>query len=290
MGSPPTAVAVVTDSTHYLPRALLAAHDVHEVSLLVGWGDGELRREADISDLGAFYDELRTAATVPTTAEPSVEDVRAVYEPLLEAGRDIVSVHLSAGLSGTVRVAQAAREACSAPERVCVVDSGTAAGGLGLTVLAAAAAAAAGAARAEVAAAATRAGDHVRTWFTVDTLEYLRRGGRAGAAQRWLGGALRIKPILALERDIAPVERVRTAERAFERMTEYLEALCDAGRDAWVVQHIRAEEAAARLADHGRAVFGSEPVCVSEIGPVIGAHIGPRLLGVAGMARELLRP
>ena len=126
-------------------------------------------------------------------------------------------------------------------------------------------------------------------WFCVDTLEYLRRGGRVGAAQSWIGGALKIKPILALEREITPIERVRTASRAFERMVEYMDALHEAGRDGWAIQHIQAEEQAGRLADRGRALFGSEPLFVSEVGPVIGAHVGPGLLGVGGVARHLVR-
>jgi len=282
------AVAVVTDTTHYLPAALLADLGVREVSLYVGW-DGALRRESEITDLGAFYDELRTAATVPATSQPSVGDVVAVYEPLLADGRDIVSIHLSAGLSGTMASAQQARAATAAPERIEVLDSETGCGGLGLAVLAAARAASDGASREEVAEAARRAREGLRMWFCVDTLEYLRRGGRVGAAQSWIGGALKIKPILALEREITPIERVRTAGRAFERMTEYMEALQEAGRDAWAIQHIRAEEQAERLADRGRALFGTEPLFVSEVGPVIGAHVGPGLLGVGGVARDLVR-
>jgi len=282
------AVAVVTDTTHYLPAALLADLGVREVSLYVGW-DGALRRESEITDLGAFYDELRTAATVPATSQPSVGDVVAVYEPLLADGRDIVSIHLSAGLSGTMASVQQARAATAAPERIEVLDSETGCGGLGLAVLAAARAASDGASREEVAEAARRAREGLRMWFCVDTLEYLRRGGRVGAAQSWIGGALKIKPILALEREITPIERVRTAGRAFERMTEYMEALQEAGRDAWAIQHIRAEEQAERLADRGRALFGTEPLFVSEVGPVIGAHVGPGLLGVGGVARDLVR-
>jgi DegV family protein with EDD domain len=281
-------LALVVDSTHYLPRETVARHELHEVSLYVNW-HGEARRESDITDLGAFYDELRTAATVPATSQPSVGDVLAVYEPLLAEGRDIVSIHLSAGLSGTMASAQQARAATAAPERIEVLDSETGCGGLGLAVLAAARAASDGASREEVAEAARRARAGLRMWFCVDTLEYLRRGGRVGAAQSWIGGALKIKPILALEREITPIERVRTAGRAFERMTEYMEALQEAGRDGWAIQHIRADEQAERLADRGRAVFGTEPLFVSEVGPVIGAHVGPGLLGVGGVARDLVR-
>jgi DegV family protein with EDD domain len=155
-------------------------------------------------------------------------------------------------------------------------------------VLAAARAASAGATREEVAEAARRARAGLRMWFCVDSLEYLRRGGRVGKAQSWIGGALKIKPILALEREITPIERVRTASRAFERMVEYAESLEADGRDGWAVQHIRAQDQADRLADRGRKVFGTEPLFVSEVGPVIGAHVGPGLLGVGGVSRELL--
>jgi DegV family protein with EDD domain len=283
------AVAVVTDTTHSLPRPLLGDLGVHEVPLHVGW-DGDLRPESGVADLGAFYDELRTAASVPTTSQPSVGDFLGVYDPLLARGDEIVSVHLSAGLSGTVGSASQARAASASPDAIEVVDSETAAGGLGLTVLAAARAAAAGASREEVVAAARRAREGLRMWFCVDTLEYLRRGGRVGSAQSWIGGALKIKPILAVEREITPVERVRTASRAFDRMVEYLESLHEAGRDGWAVQHIRAVDVAERIADRGRTLFGTEPVFVSEVGPVIGAHVGPGLLGVGGVARDLLAP
>ena len=278
-------VAVVADTTHYLPRPLLDG--LHEVSLYVGW-DGELRREDGIADLEAFYDQLRTAASVPTTSQPSVGDVLAVYDPLLAGGHDVVSIHLSAGLSGTCDSARQARAASADPARVEVVDSETGCGGLGLAVLAALGAARRGGTREEVAEAALRAREGLKMWFCVDTLEYLRRGGRVGKAQSWIGGALKIKPILALEREITPIERVRTAGRAFERMVEYMEALHEAGRDAWAVQHIRAADQAERLAERGRAVFGSDPLFVSEVGPVLGAHVGPGLLGVGGIAPGLL--
>jgi DegV family protein with EDD domain len=128
----------------------------------------------------------------------------------------------------------------------------------------------------------------LRIWFCVDTLEYLRRGGRIGAAAALLGGALKIKPILTFETEITPVERVRTASRAFERMVDYMEMRRSDGADGWVVQHVQAPELAERLVERGREVFGSDPLFVSEIGPVIGAHVGPGLLGFGAMPRTLL--
>jgi DegV family protein with EDD domain len=126
-------------------------------------------------------------------------------------------------------------------------------------------------------------------WFAVDTLEYLRRGGRIGSAQAWLGTALKIKPILALESEITPFERVRTSRRAFERMVELLQSRHTAGGDGWAIQHIQAPREAEALVERGREIFGSEPVFVSEIGPVIGAHVGPGLLGAGGTYASLLK-
>jgi DegV family protein with EDD domain len=126
-------------------------------------------------------------------------------------------------------------------------------------------------------------------WFAVDTLEFLRRGGRIGSAGAWLGTTLRIKPILQLEAEITPVERVRTSGRAFERMVDYMRSLKDDGADAWSVQHIQAPDQAERLIERGHEVFGNEPTSVSEIGPVIGTHVGPGLLGLGGTPGSHLR-
>jgi DegV family protein with EDD domain len=279
-------VAVVTDTTQYLPASIVEERGLHLVSLYVRFGD-ELEREADITDLCAFYDRLRAARELPTTSQPSIGDFTAVYEPLLERGDDIVSIHLSAGISGTYDAArQAAAQLAERghPGRIAVVDSRTACGGLGLVALAAAKRAREGGSLDEVVDAALRARDELRVWFAVDTLEFLRRGGRVGAAQAWLGGALKIKPILTLEEQITPVERVRTSGKAFERMVEYMRSRHADGADGWVVQHIQAHEQAERLVERGREIFGREPLFVSEVGPVIGAHVGPGLLGVGGFA------
>jgi fatty acid kinase fatty acid binding subunit len=284
------AVAVVTDSTSYLPRELVAARGIHEVSLYVRDGGGQ-RRELDIGDYARFYDDLRAATDLPTTSQPSIGDFTAVYEPLVAAGADVVSVHISGGISGTVESArQAAAEVVRAHpgRRIEVVDSTVSAGALGLVVLAASAGATAGG-DADAVVAAARAGiDAMRFWFAVDTLEYLRRGGRIGAAQAWLGGALKIKPILTLDGQITPIERVRTSKRAFERMVEYLRERQADGADGWVVQHVQSPDVADRLIARGREIYGCEPAFVSEVGPVIGAHVGPGLVGVGGIPRALL--
>jgi len=287
-------VAIVTDTCHYLPRQLVAARGIREVSLYVHWGDpahpGREDRESNLPDYDAYYAHLRTAEQLPTTSQPSIGDFLAAYEPLLAADRDIVSVHLSGNLSGTVASAEQAVEqlAGRGGERVHVVDSASGCGGQGLVVLAAHAAAARGLSAAGVAEHTRAARRDMTMWFAVDTLEYLRRGGRIGAAQAWLGSALKIKPILTVQEEITPVERVRTAGRAFERMVDYLRKLRDDGADAWVVQHIQAPDEAERLVERGRELFGTDPSFVSEIGPVIGTHVGPGLLGVGGLPSSYL--
>ena len=283
-------VAIATDSTHYLPRALADEQGIHQVSLYVGWA-GEPKRELDMDSFAEFYARLGTDPELPTTSQPSIGDFLEVWEPLLEQGQDIVSVHLAGGISGTceaARQAQALLAERGVGERVAVIDGETGCGGAGLLVLAAAAAARAGADRDAVVAHVREARESLRIWFAVDTLEYLRRGGRIGRAQAWLGGTLKIKPILSLEYEIVPVERVRTAGRAFERMVRYAEELRDAGSDGWVVQHIQAPEQAERLIERCREIFDSEPVFTSEVGPVIGTYTGPGLIGVGGVPRALL--
>ena len=283
-------VAVVGDSTNYLPRELAQREGIGQVSLYVGW-EGESERELQMDGFDAFYARLRTDRNLPSTSQPSIGDFLAVWEPLLEEGRDIVSIHLAGGISGTVESARQAHALLAERglgDRVEVLDGETACGGLGLLLLAAAAAARKGDEKAVVAARAREARKAMRIWFCVDTLEYLRRGGRVGKAQAWLGGTLKIKPILSLEYEITPVERVRTAGRAFERMVKYAQELHDAGADGWVVQHIQAPEQAQRLIDRCREIFDSEPVFTSEVGPVIGTYTGPGLIGVGAVPRTLL--
>ncbi|HUA12233.1 MAG TPA: DegV family protein [Solirubrobacteraceae bacterium] len=273
-------VAVVTDSTSYVPQRLYESLGVRTVSLYVGW-DGDLRPECSYCDLPAFYERLRREPEVPRTSQPSIGDFLDVYRPLVEAGTDVASVHLAAGLSGTC---ESAREAAAllAQEghdaRVEVIDAETGAGGLGLVVIAAAECADGGADLDTVARCArdTRAGLDI--FFYLDTLEFLRRGGRIGAARAMLGTALQLKPILTFGTEIAPVARVRTRARGLDRLAEYLRELRARGANRWIVQQIQCEEPSRRMLEQGREIFNSEPEFVSEVGPVLGAHLGAGML------------
>jgi DegV family protein with EDD domain len=278
-------VAIVSDSTSYLPRELVEQNRIHLVSLYINWEDRS-ERELDMPDFDDFYNRLRTADRLPTTSQPSIGDFLDVYGPLVAEGYDVVSVHISGGISGTVEAARQAKERLaedSGADRVTVIDSERGAGGLGLIALAGARVASSGGDTAAVIERIEQTRADLKMWFAVDTLEFLRRGGRIGAASAWLGSALKIKPILTLDKEITPIERVRTGAKAIRRLTEYMEQRHDDGADAWVVQHVQAPEEAGQLMEAAERITGRGPAFVSEVGPVIGTHIGPGLLGVGGV-------
>lgn len=284
-------VAIVSDSTAYLPTELVAENEIQLVSLYINWGESS-ERELEMPNFDDFYARLRSSERLPTTSQPSIGDFLDVYQPLVAQGYDVVSVHISGGISGTVEAARQAKERLaeqSGADHVTVIDSERACGGLGLIVLAGAKVASRGGELDAVLERIDRAREDLKMWFAVDTLEYLRRGGRIGAASAWLGSALKIKPILTLDKEITPIERVRTGGKALRRLTEYAEQRHDDGADAWVVQHIQAPDEAARLVETTEAIMGSPAVFVTEVGPVIGAHIGPGLLGVGGIPHSDLQ-
>ncbi len=281
-----SSVAVVTDSTTYLPAELIERWGIGRVSLYVGWGDERLPEEE--YELDAFYARLRDSPDLPSTSQPSVGDFLACFEPLAGAGRDVVSVHIASGLSGTCESAiEAARVVADRglPGRVEVVDGQTGAGGLGCLVLAAAAAAGQGLALDAVVDAVheTRAG--LAMWFCLDTLEYLRKGGRIGAAQALVGSALKIKPILTFGTEITPVGRVRTRKRAMQQMVAYQHELHDRGATDWFIQHAQSIDDAEALVAQGTETFGKGPLFCTQVGPVLGAHLGSGML-VGGIGCE----
>jgi DegV family protein with EDD domain len=283
--------AVVCDTTAYLPDELIAARGIERISLYVAVDDRQ-EAESDVRDFADFYERLRASEGGATTSQPSIGDFIDTYGPILDQGREIVSLHISAGISGTFEAANQAKDRLTEEdrggERIRVFDSRSAAGGLGLCVLAASAAAAKGGDGAEVFARAEKCREELKMWFAIDTLEYLRRGGRIGGAAAYIGSALKIKPILTLEEEITPIERVRTRARSIERLRGYARQHHENGFDGWVVQHIQDLATADALVDDGREIFGCEPVFVSEIGPVLGAHVGPGLLGIGSVSKSVL--
>jgi DegV family protein with EDD domain len=280
--SPPGAssqVAIVTDSTAYLPPSALAQHRIDVVPLTVVLGDRALEEGTEISSR-SLAEALRERRAV-TTSRPSPAVFAERYRAAAEAGAEgVVSLHLSSEISGTYDAAVVA--ARDAPLPVRVVDSGVVAMALGFCALEAARTAEGGGSLEEAVAAAEKRAEGISAYFYVDTLDYLRRGGRIGAAQKLLGSALAVKPLLQLtDGRIEMLEKVRTASKAIARLEEIVvERAGDANVDI-AVHHLAAQERADQLAEHLRErVPRLGELHVSEVGAVIGAHTGPGLLGI----------
>ncbi|MGW7360536.1 DegV family protein [Streptomyces sp. NPDC054802] len=277
-------VAIVTDSTAYLPPPAMERHSITAVPLTVVLGDQALEEGTEISarSLATALQKRRSV----TTSRPSPEMFSQAYRAAADAGATgIVSLHLSAELSGTYDAAVLAAK--DAPVPVRVVDTGMIAMALGFCALAAAEVSEAGGSLDEAVAAAEKRAEGTSAYFYVDTLDYLRRGGRIGTAQALLGSALAVKPLLQLtEGRIDMLERVRTASRAIARLEEIAAERAGTAPVDIAVHHLAAPERAAALADRLRGrVTGLAELHVSEVGAVIGAHTGPGLLGVVVSAR-----
>jgi len=272
---------VVTDSTAYLPATVAEAAGLRVVPLTVtvSGRDGREGLEVSSADVARALRERRVAVT---TSRPAPTEFAAAYRELFEAGATgIVSVHLSARLSGTFESAELAAEEFGG--RVAVVDSGSAGMAVGFVALAAAAVANAGGDLAAARAAADLAAKHLSTLFYVDTLEFLRRGGRIGAASALLGTALSVKPILhVVDGEVVLREKVRTSARALARLGDLVvEKAGDSDVDI-AVQHLDASDRAQALYDLLLTRLGSRVrrSYVSEVGAVVAAHTGPGVIGV----------
>ncbi|MDI5964808.1 DegV family protein [Streptantibioticus silvisoli] len=270
-------VAIVTDSTAYLPPEALAQHRITVVPLAVIIGDEALEEGTEVSarSVAAALQRRRPV----TTSRPAPEEFAATYRAAAAAGAGaVVSLHLSAEFSGTYEAACLA--AADAPLPVRVVDTGMVGMALGFPVLAAAEAADAGGTPDDIVAAARARAAETSAYFYVDTLDYLRRGGRIGAAQALLGSALAVKPLLQLtDGRIQLMEKVRTASRAVARLEEIVADRAGDHRVDIAVHHLAAPDRAHALAERLRArVPHLIDLHVSEVGAVIGAHTGPGLL------------
>jgi DegV family protein with EDD domain len=274
-----TGVAVVTDSTACLPLDAVASGGIRVVPLPVVVGDQPLD---ELTGASAVAKALQERVPV-TTSRPSPQTFLEAYRAAAEGGATgVVSVHLSAEMSGTYGSAVLA--ARDSPIEVRVVDSRLVGMGLGFAALAAADAAAAGAGLDDVTAAAEKRAAVTSAYFYVDTLEHLRRGGRMGAAQAFVGTVLAVKPLLHLvDGRIQPLEKVRTATRAVARLEELVVARASAAQGTVdvAVQHLANRQRAEELAGHLRQrLLALRRLYVNETGAVIGAHVGPGLLAV----------
>jgi DegV family protein with EDD domain len=276
-------VAVVTDSTADLPRELVESLGLRVVPLSVAFGDRIEISGVTLQPEG-FYDRLRSSERMPTTSQPSPAWFEEAYADCADDGhKAIVSIHCSAALSGTVSLARDRAKDAALP--VEVLDTKLVGGALGLAALAAHRVAEAGGTVAQVVAAAERVREHAIGLLVVDTLEYLKRGGRLTGAQAMVGTALKVKPILHLtpEGTVEVRERTRTWARAIDR-TVALVAEVAAGRPVdVVVVHALAPDRAGQL---WRRLDGAVEVAErieALIGPIVGTHVGPGAIGVAAV-------
>lgn len=278
----PRAVAIVTDSTAYMPKDLLAQYGITVVPNVVNWGTKSYRDSVDIQST-EFFERLKTDPVQPTTAVASIGDFRDYYAKAAELAPAVVGIHLSAKLSGTFSAAEQGR-ALLPDKNIHILDSNATAMALGFVVLAAARAAEAGQSVEQVIAAANAAIPRVGLVFTVETLEYLRRGGRIGGAQAFLGGLLDMKPILELrEGRVEPVERMRTKKKAIDRVLDIITAKANAlgGKIHLATLHAAAPQEAAALLEAARTRLNAVESILSEVSPTVATHTGPGTVGLA---------
>jgi len=272
------AVKIVTDSTCDLPPQIAQELGVTVVPLYVISGDVSYREGIDIT-ADEFYEMLRKSRELPTTSAPSVGDFQGVYQRLLDEGHSLVSIHLSGKLSATVTIAQTAADSTSSPERIAVVDSQSLSVGMSFAIMEAAAAVRAGGGLEEVRAAAESVAGRLYIEFMLDTLEYVRRGGRIGRARAYLGTMLRIKPILSVrDGEIYPVERVRTRSQGVERIIQT--AVRHQNVTMAAVGYSTTPDEAELILGRLAMAFPHARVFTTRFGPVLGTHGGPGTVGI----------
>ena len=278
-------IAIVTDSTADLTPEMVEELGVTIVPLQVIFGNEAYREGVEITT-EEFYERLVKSRPLPTTSAPSVGDFQEVYERLLEEVDSIVSIHIGAKLSpGTVQAAQTARQSLAKPERVELVDSQATSMAMSFAIMEAVEASRAGAKLAEVKAAAESAVQRTNVRFMLDTLEYLRRGGRIGRARAYLGALLSVKPILTLrEGEVYPEERVRTRARGLERIIQ--SGIRHQNVKLAAVAHSTTPDEAESIRERLAMAFPNVKVHLVRFGPVIGTHGGPGTIGVGIMEGE----
>jgi DegV family protein with EDD domain len=279
-------VALVTDSTSYIPKEIREKYPITVVPQVVIW-EGQTYEDDVTITPEQFYTRLRTAKVMPSTSQASVVNMHKAFSSLIEQGYDVLGIFLSAKLSGTYQSAVLGREQlASGAEKVDFIDSETTAMAMGFMVLAVAQAAMDGASMADCKALAEKARSHVGVYLTVDTLEFLHRGGRIGGAQRFLGTALNLKPILTVESGrVEPVERVRTRGKALDRVVELVAEKC-AGKSPihLATLHADSEADAKIMLDKITPMLNPVQSIFAAVSPAVGANTGPGTVGLAYMA------
>ena len=280
-------IAVVTDSTAYIPEDLVQKYGIRVVPVRIIWDGVTYRDGVDIRPEEVF-ERIQHSETLPTTSQPPAQDFLDLYRELYEGGYEILTITLSKNLSGTFGSAQQAKQML--PEaRIEIVDSHTTAMALGFQVLAVARALEANPDMSleEAKALAESTREHTGLFLTVDTLEYLHRGGRIGGAAKLLGTMLNLKPILTLNEEgrIIPAGKVRTRRKAIRTMLDLLEERIAGRRPLRLAAlHVAAEEDMKRLAEMAQERFQPDEMLFAIVSPAVGVHLGPGTVGLCYMA------
>ena len=274
-------VAIVTDSTGYIPKELIKQYNIVVIPLYVIWDGEELKDDIDITPT-EFYNRLQNSSTMPSTSQPTPADFQEVFARLHKDGYDILSILISSDLSGTVSSAEQAKKALP-DATIEIFDSRSTSMELGFHTLAAARAAAEGKSLSECVSAAEKARANSGIIFAVDTLEFLHRGGRIGGANRYLGTILNIKPLLVVEDGkIEPLEKVRTKKKAQKRVADIVtERLQGKSNIRLAALNANAEAEAQSLIKMTAARLDVVENIIAEVSPVIGTHVGPGTVGLA---------
>jgi DegV family protein with EDD domain len=277
-------VAIVTDSTTHLPGEFMHSLPIWEVPIMLIWSGESLRDGVDIQP-DEFYARLRRSSKSPGTSQPTPQAFKEVFSNLLAEGMDILGVFISSKFSGTYASAEQAK-AMLPGKNIEIIDSLTGSMGAGWPILSAARAALAGASLAECKALVQEALKHTDILLMVDDLEYLHRGGRIGGAQRFLGTALKLKPILeVVESGFIGLERVRTRQKALERLVELLEEHIGGRKPVRLAAlHAGARESAEQLMQAASQRIQAIETIITDVSPGVGVHLGPSCMGFAFMA------
>lgn len=278
-------VAIVTDSTAYIPKEYIDQYKITVIPLVLIWGEKTYEDGVSIQP-DDFYQRLSTAKILPTTSQASIINMQSAFAGLIEQGFEVLGIFLSSKLSGTMQSAIQARELLAAgQEKVVIIDSNSTAMAMGFQVLAAARAAQAGASLNDCAQLVNKARECSGVYFVVDTLEFLHRGGRIGGAQRLLGTALNLKPILALQDGkVEAMERIRTKNKAIDRLIEIIAAET-AGKSLVRLALLQANVPVEgrELLERATKIINPIESIFTSLSPVVGSHTGPGTLGLAYM-------
>ena len=279
-------IAVVTDSTTYLPPELAKKHNISVAPQVLIWGDQTYKDGVDMQS-GKFFTRLKSTKVMPTTSQVAVISFQEIFQDLVDKGYEVLALLVSSKLSGTVQSALQARDMMGlARDKVNVVDSQSVAMALGFQALAVARAIEAGTSLKEAIALAEKSHEYTGVFFAVDTLEFLHRGGRIGGAQRFIGSALNLKPILAIQDGrVEGIERIRTKNKAQDRILELcVEKVNRRSPVRLATLHANAAEDAKALLIRAEQALNPIESIFTEVSPTVGTHAGPGTVGLAFMA------